>query len=427
MHCSSFSSRVAAAIFALITLSVVGEALLWVFFFAPSAGVEWIGSSLWYFFALSSGFIAAGLPFALPFILLFAPVIKRDGLAAGGSILLALSVGMLLSLSVFGATAAWLGKAGMDLLPTTIPYLKDWITFFSGLFVYFLALGEIGLLRMRMSTFGAPAPVFIQKRRMIASAFLLGIFLGSVGIGSISPAIPLLLLESASSGNILFGTVLFAVHALGRIILLLALALLVAYGVDGVRWITTHGERITRANGWMLLTVSAGLMTLGLFSHGWWEVSRLHTFLVPTLLVPMPSSGILGLPFSFGAWVFLVLFLAPLWWHFVREHRRVYGTPAMEIGRLLHTIDRLEKERRHLEVVAHIPQGEHGTHIRRIEQEIDALETKRRVLEDAARYGAKGGLRDAGAQHYEEESLRLRRNFYAVLSILAVIGALFLL
>jgi cytochrome c biogenesis protein CcdA len=427
MHCSSFSSRVTTTIFALLAVSVLSEAVLWVFSFAPAAGIERIGSTLWYFFALSSGFIAAGLPFSLPFILLFAPMIKRDGLAAGGSVLLSLSVGMLLSLSVFGATAAWVGKAGMDALPMPVPHLKDWISFFSGLFVYVLALGEIGLLRIRVSAFGAAAPIFIQKRRMIASAFLLGIFLGSVGIGSISPAIPLLLIESASSGNIVFGTILFAVHALGRIILLFLLALLVAYGFDGIRWLTKNGERITRINGWILLVTSIWLMTMGLFSHGWWEMSRLHTLLVPSALLPLPSTGVLGLPFAFGAWCFLALFLIPLWWHYAREHRRVYGTPAMEMERLLHVIDRLEKERRHLEVVAHIPQGEHGAHIRRLEAEIDTLETKRRVLEDGARYGAKSGLREPAVQHYEEESLRLRRVLYVAVSLLAMIGVFYFL
>jgi hypothetical protein len=234
-------------------------------------------------------------------------------------------------------------------------------------------------------------------------------------------------LNSASSGNIVFGTILFAVHALGRIILLFLLALLVAYGFDGIRWLTKNGERITRINGWILLVTSIWLMTMGLFSHGWWEMSRLHTLLVPSALLPLPSTGVLGLPFAFGAWCFLALFLIPLWWHYAREHRRVYGTPAMEMERLLHVIDRLEKERRHLEVVAHIPQGEHGAHIRRLEAEIDTLETKRRVLEDGARYGAKSGLREPAVQHYEEESLRLRRVLYVAVSLLAMIGVFYFL
>ena len=43
------------------------------------------------------------------------------------------------------------------------------------------------------------------------------------------------------------------------------------------------------------------------------------------------------------------------------------------------------------------------------------------------RYGAESGLRDATSQAYEEESLRLRRNWYITLSLLLIaVFAIFL-
>ena len=59
--------------------------------------------------------------------------------------------------------------------------------------------------------------------------------------------------------------------------------------------------------------------------------------------------------------------------------------------------------------------------------QIDALEKERRVLEEGMRYGAESGLRDDVTQHYEEEALRLRRNWYFTLALLLIgVFAIFL-
>jgi hypothetical protein len=81
----------------------------------------------------------------------------------------------------------------------------------------------------------------------------------------------------------------------------------------------------------------------------------------------------------------------------------------------------VELERRGIEVVLHIPEGEQGARVKQLEEQIDAMEKERRVLEEGMRYGAESGLRDETSQRYEEAILHLRRNWYITLSLLLII------
>jgi hypothetical protein len=84
-------------------------------------------------------------------------------------------------------------------------------------------------------------------------------------------------------------------------------------------------------------------------------------------------------------------------------------------------IVRLEEERKSLEPMLHIKEGAQEERLKTLDRHIDMLLTKRRVLEEGARYGAKSGLRGESSQAYEEMSLRVKRNFYVTLSVLGIL------
>jgi DNA gyrase/topoisomerase IV subunit A len=96
----------------------------------------------------------------------------------------------------------------------------------------------------------------------------------------------------------------------------------------------------------------------------------------------------------------------------------VYGTPALHLQKLEHQQDRLEEERRGLEVTLHIPDGDQGARYKLLEEQISTLEKERRIIESAEHYGLESGLRSEEAQKFEEEVLRVRKNWYISLTLL---------
>ncbi len=425
--------------------AIIGVGLFWFLFLAPSvgaAGGDNIGTLGWYLFSFAAGLTMIVLPCTLPLAFVIVPLSMGKGLAKGLGMALSFGLGVALMLSTYGAVVGALGKFGISFLGAGGESIKNWVYFFAGIFAYTFALGEIGLLKFHMPSYTGSAPDFIQKRKDYAKAFLLGMFLGNVGVGCPHPATPLILIEIAQSGNIFYGWTLFLVHALGRVLPLVLLATLAALGVNGLNWLIARKEKIERANGWAMVFVAGFILTLGLFSHDWWTNSGQHNLLekitqeewftgrINTQLstavahvhgiAPATSRGIFGQPLEWGNWFIVFLWLLPIWWFYKKEKKRVLGTPALQMQRLAHKLDHLETERRGLEVVLHIPEGAQGDRVKTIESEIDVLEKERRLIEEGMRYGTESGLRDETSQRYEEEVLGMRKKFYVTLSILLI-------
>jgi hypothetical protein len=94
----------------------------------------------------------------------------------------------------------------------------------------------------------------------------------------------------------------------------------------------------------------------------------------------------------------------------------------MQIRKLEQKLERIEEERRGLEVAIHIPDGEQGNRVKDLESQMDNILKERVALEEGMRYGAEGGLRDEVSQKYEEDLLKMRRRY-----TLALTGFLFVL
>lgn len=327
---------VVAAVF-LLALIVFGA--LWAFFFGPATPV----GAGWYLFSFAAGITMIVLPCTLPLAFVIVPLSMGKGPAKGLGIALMFGAGVAFMLSVYGVLAALVGEVAIGTLGAPLEVVKNWLYFIAGIFAYLFALGELGLVRFRMPSYTGAAPVFIQKRGDYIKAFLLGLFLGNVGVGCPHPATPVILTRIAVSGDMFYGWLLFLVHAVGRVLPLLLLAILGIWGVNALSWVVARKDRIERATGWGMVFVAGFILVLGLFTHDWWVNSGQHTFLegltqeeklvgifAERIGVGVPHAhgleegvGLFGQPLSWGNWTLVLLWIIPMWWAFFKERRDI--------------------------------------------------------------------------------------------------------
>lgn len=323
--------------FGLAALIVFG--LLGVFF-GSSASVEGVG---WYVFAYAMGLTMIVLPCTFPLAFVIVPLSMGKGPAKGLGMALMFGLGVAVTLSMYGIFAAVIGRTFITTFGLQAEGLKNWLYFIAGIIAYLFALGELGLINLRMPTYSGAAPKVIQEKKDYIKALLLGLFLGNIGVGCPHPATPLIFLEIARSGNIFYGWSLFFIHAVARVLPLLLLAFLGILGVNGLTWLTAHREKVEKSTAWLMIFVAAFILVLGLFTHDWWVNSGQHTLLeeitqeerflgyvAQRLGTGNPHShgleigeGLFGLPLEGGNWALVFLWLLPLWWVFFREHYKV--------------------------------------------------------------------------------------------------------
>jgi cytochrome c-type biogenesis protein len=334
------NSKTFLAILALGLFALVAFGLIWFFFLGPDAPVG-LG---WYLFSFASGLTMIVLPCTLPLAFVIVPLAMGKSAGKGLAMALAFGVGVALMLSVYGVLAAVVGEVAIGTLGAPLEVVKNWLYFIAGAFAFVFALGEIGLVRFRMPTYTGAAPAFIQQRRDILKALLLGLFLGNVGVGCPHPATPVILTRIAASGDVFYGWMLFLVHAIGRVLPLLLLAVLAILGVNALTWLVARKERIERATGWGMVFVAGFILVLGLFTHDWWVYSGQHTLLESVTqeerflgaiidrfnLAGLPHThdipsgrGLFGLPLWLGSWALVGLWAVPMWWYYLRK--RVQG------------------------------------------------------------------------------------------------------
>ncbi len=336
---------------ALFLLGVFLAGLYWIFTASSSSP---IGTG-WFLFSFAAGLSMIVLPCTLPLAFVIVPLSMGKGYVKGLSIALAFGLGVAITLSLYGVLAAVLGKAIFSFAGAggSIELTKNIFYTIAGVFAMVFALGELGFVKARMPSYMGAAPAFIQNRRDIAKAFMLGLFLGNIGIGCPHPATPIILGQIAVTGDIFYGWLLFFVHAIGRIIPLLLLAVLGILGVNATKTLLRHKDSIARATAWGMVFVGAFLFTLGFFSHDWWVASGQHTLLesitreqtflglLNTQLGTATAhthgleevaghAGFFGLPLWLGNWVFVLLTVIPLWWHLAREQNRIHALSEAE-------------------------------------------------------------------------------------------------
>ncbi len=408
--------------------------LLYLFVIAPSVPNGSVG---WYLFSFATGLTMIVMPCTLPLAFVIVPLSMGKGMVKGISMALAFGLGVAFTLSLYGVAAALLGGLALGALGADLETLKNWVYFGAGIFALIFALSEIGLMNFHMPTYSGAAPAFIQKRQEILKAFFLGAFLGNVGVGCPHPATPLILIEIATSGDVLYGWTMFLIHAIGRVLPLLLLAFLAILGVNGLNWLMARKDAVERATGWAMVFVAGFILTLGLFSHKWWVNSGLHSGLETltqehrfnvlindTLGTSVAhvhgletGTGLFGLPLAWGSWVLVALWLIPMWWWYAKRKRQLKNSPAFKITALEAQIDRLERDRRQVESMMNMDELEETFDLKHAQEEIDALEAKRREEEAKVAYGETGAYKEPVARAYETRILGMQRNFIAMVSV----------
>lgn len=336
MEEKSFKNVIVAAGVLILAFIVFG--LLW-FFFLSSEGLP-VGLG-WYLFSFASGLTMIVLPCTLPLAFVIVPLSMGKGAGKGFGIALSFGLGVALTLSLYGVLAAAVGQVALETIGAPLETVKNWLYFVAGIFAYLFALSEIGLLNFRMPTYTGAAPGFIQKKGDYLKALLLGLFLGNIGVGCPHPATPVILTRIAASGDIFYGWLLFFIHAVGRILPLLLLAVLGILGVNALTWLIQRKDKIERATGWGMVYVAAFILVLGFFTHDWWVNSGQHTLLeeitgeekflgtiaqklgveAPHTHEPEEGPALFGFPLWLGNWVLVFLWVLPLWWQYLKKLR----------------------------------------------------------------------------------------------------------
>jgi suppressor of ftsI len=408
--------------------------LLYLFVLAPTAP----GSSAgWFLFAFATGITMIVMPCTLPLAFVIVPLSMGKGIAKGLGIALAFGIGIAVTQSFYGVIAALIGSFALGALGAPLESVKNWVYLVAGIFALLFALGEIGLIKVRMPTYSGAAPAFIQRRQDVVKAFLLGLFLGNIGIGCPHPATPLLLIEAASSGNVAYGWVLFMTHAIGRILPLLLLSFLGILGVNGLSWLMSRKEAVERATGWAMVFVAGFILTLGLFTHVWWVNSGIHSALesvtneqyfnqwfnnalnteVAHLHGLGEGPGMFGLPLWLGNWFLVLVWLTPMWWWWTKKRKALLQSPVFRLREIESRIDRLEKSRRDIEGVIKLDDTETDFDLGAHRASQDALEKARREAEAKVQFGETGVLKEPLAQIYELKALASQRNYLLLLSL----------
>ncbi|MEK7560148.1 MAG: cytochrome c biogenesis CcdA family protein [Patescibacteria group bacterium] len=331
--------RFALVLFLLLFLIFTGG-ILW-FFTLSSASP--IGAG-WFLFSFAAGLSMIVLPCTLPLAFVIVPLSMGKGIKRGFLIGGAFSLGIALTLSLYGILAAFLGEVAIGALGAPLEVVKNWLYFIAGIATYLFALGELGLINFRMPSYSGAHPGFIQRGGDVFKAFLLGLFLGNIGVGCPHPATPLILTRIAAAGDTFYGWLLFFTHAIGRVVPLMILAVLGIIGVNALSWVIARKERIAKATGWAMVFVAGFILILGLFSHDWWVYSGSHSLLEEItkeerfleiisnrLETESPhihgfselegKTGLFGLPLELGSWVLLFLWIIPMFWYYFKFKR----------------------------------------------------------------------------------------------------------
>lgn len=211
--------------------------------------------SLWVYLLVILGGVASAIsPCYVPVLAMFggyvggyAPVIKTGGIRLAIPFVL----GNAVTLAVVGAVASVLGKAALDIFSSY--QLDRWIPGIVGLL---MGLQLLGILKLKM-----PVISTLDWERQPGTgfgSFALGLPFGLVVTPCTIPIFFAIVTFVALQGSILHGALLMVAYALGRGVILTAVA--VSVGLLKAFNIVRSSRYVVRASGILILVVSIGLL-----------------------------------------------------------------------------------------------------------------------------------------------------------------------
>jgi len=312
--------------------------------FVFSLGSGDVGSVPFLLFDYTVGLTMIFLPCTLPLAFVIVPLVMGKSYGKGIGMAAAFGLGVTITLSFYGVLIGLFGQAlGVSQVETA----KNILYAVAGLLAVLFALGELKLIRFSAPVYGGAVPQFIMKQKDVSKAFLLGLFLGNVGVGCPNPLfnaviIPQIIVE----GSAFQGWLIMFVQALGRITPLFILAFLAILGINATKFLVAHKDAVSRLTAWTTIYVGGFLLTLGLFGHDWWVLSGIHTLgekitqenAITNLLgskveelghghtVPT-GTGLFGLPITLGTLFLIAAWILPMLWYLVKREKAVNLVP----------------------------------------------------------------------------------------------------
>ncbi|MFQ6020651.1 MAG: cytochrome c biogenesis CcdA family protein [Candidatus Aenigmatarchaeota archaeon] len=209
------------------------------------------------------------LPCTLPLVFIIVPLSMGRGYKKGLAMAILFSIGLIITLSLYGAGIALLGRAFALHKVTQAMYL------IAGILAFIFGLSELKLIKFELPSYKG-MPSFIQKQSDLFKALLLGLFLGNAGIGCPNPATYVILTYIASTGSIIQGILLQAVNGIGRVIPLIFLSILGILGVNATQSLVKRKTLINKITGWGLIFFGAIIIVWGLYGHYWFLNTPIH-------------------------------------------------------------------------------------------------------------------------------------------------------
>ncbi|GMR18976.1 MAG: hypothetical protein BMS9Abin34_099 [Patescibacteria group bacterium] len=249
------------AFFLLTTIFLVG-----LFWLASTPG-QTVGLTL----SFAAGLSMIVLPCTFPLVFVIVPLAMGQNPKKGLLMAILFGLGLIITLSIYGVIVAWAGKIlGLE-------KIGKWMYLVAGTAALLFGLEELGLLRLKLPSYGKETPQIIQKQGDYLKAFFMGLFLGNAGIACPNPATYVILTYIAASGSVVYGAGLQAVNGLGRFLPLLAITILAIVGVNASIWFLKKKAAIQKTTAWALILTGAVIVVWGFYGHYWFLNTPVHS------------------------------------------------------------------------------------------------------------------------------------------------------
>lgn len=236
-------------------------------------GMFWLattpGQTVTLTLSYAAGLSMIVLPCTLPLVFIIVPLSMGKGYKKGLLMALLFSIGLIITLSLYGVAVAILGQTLALSQVAQIMYL------IAGILAFVFGLSELKLIRFELPSYKG-MPGFIQRQPDYSKAIFLGLLLGNAGMGCPNPATYVILTYIASTGSVLQGVLLQAVNGLGRTVPLIFLSILGILGVNATQALLKRKVAINKATGWGLVIFGAFIIVWGMYGHLWFLNTPVH-------------------------------------------------------------------------------------------------------------------------------------------------------